>query len=334
VICHAARSFERAAPAMPNKLLTLAIFLTVSLAAGAQTSPASETQVSEPYRISVNVDLVVLQATVRDRKGQLVSDLREQDFQIYEDGVRQSIRLFRHEDIPVTVGLVIDHSGSMRPKIGDVIAGARTFVRSSNQDDQMFVVNFNENVTLGLAGAIGFTNRPEELESAILKAPTTGRTALYDAVVEALERLQAGHREKKVLLVISDGGDNASTHSLADVLKLAGQSSALVYTIGIFDQDDEDRNPEVLRRLAEATGGAAFFPQQFNEVVAICERIARDIRNQYTLGYVSTTAAGSGGYRTIRVAASRDGGGKLEVRARAGYVPGGGQHPLKREAAK
>ena len=143
-----------------------------------------------------------------------------------------------------------------------------------------------------------------QLESAILKAPTTGRTALYDAVAEALERLLDGHREKKVLVAISDGGDNASTHSLAEVLKLAEQSSALVYTIGIFDPADEDRNPDVLRRLARATGGEAFFPGQFNEVVAICERIARDIRNQYTLGYVSATTGQPGVYRTIRVAAS------------------------------
>ena len=318
-------------PAMLNRVPALTILLLASLAA---VQTASEAQAPEPYKISVNVDLVVLQATVRDRKGRLVSDLGEQDFQIYEDGIRQSIRLFRHEDIPVTVGLVIDHSGSMRPKIADVIAGARTFVRSSNQDDQMFVVNFNENVTLGLAGAMRFTNRSEELESAILKAPTMGRTALYDAVVDALERLQAGSREKKVLLVISDGGDNASTHSLADVLKLAGQSSALVYTIGIFDPDDEDRNPDVLRLLDQAPGGDAFFPEQFNEVVAICERIARDIRNQYTLGYVSTTGAESGGYRTIRVAAGRSTGGKLQVRARSGYFPGGGQRPEKREARK
>jgi Ca-activated chloride channel family protein len=321
---------------MLNRFQSLAMLLLASLAAGAQTSPASaaQQQLSSPYKISVNVDLVVLQAVVRNRQGRLVSDLEEQDFQVYEDGVRQAIRLFRHEDTPVTVGLVVDHSGSMRPKIGDVIAAARTFVRSSNPDDQMFVVNFNENVTLGLAGAVRFTNRPDELESAILKAPTTGRTALYDAVAGALERLQDGHREKKVLLVISDGGDNASTHSLAEVLRLAGQSSALVYTIGIFDQADGDRNPDVLRRLARATGGEAFFPEQFNEVVAICEGIARDIRNQYTLGYVSTTTGQPGVYRTIRVAANRAADGKFVVRARSGYIAGGGRRLEKREAGK
>jgi VWFA-related protein len=318
---------------MLNKILVITLLFLICLTARAQTSTA-ESQASDLYKISVNVDLVVLQASVHDRKGRIVSDLGEQNFQVYEDGVRQSIRLFRHEDIPVTVGLVVDHSGSMRPKIADAIAAARTFVRSSNPDDQMFVVNFNEHVTLGLPGALRFTNRSEDLESAILKAPTTGQTALYDAVIEALERLQAGNREKKVLLVISDGGDNASKHSLAQVLQLAGQSSALVYTIGIFDQDDADRNPDVLRRLAQATGGEAFFPGEFSEAAAVCENIARDIRNQYTLGYLSTSAAKSGIYRTIQVAAGRATGGKLLVRTRSGYFAGGDQRPVKRGAAK
>ncbi len=149
----------------------------------------------------MNVDLVVLHPTVTDRKGRFISDLRQQDLEVYEDGVRQSIRLFRHEDIPVTVGLVVDHSGSMQRKLADVIAAARTFVQSSNPEDQMFVVNFNENVTLGLPGAIPFTNSSDELERAISKTPTTGQTALYDASAVALERLQAGSRDKKALIV-------------------------------------------------------------------------------------------------------------------------------------
>lgn len=305
--------------------LALPVLLLIGFVGGtqAQPLPPDDGHNRGAYRVSVNVDLVVLHATVRDRKGRFASNLREQDFEVSEDGVRQSIRLFRHEDIPVTVGLVIDHSGSMRPKLTDVIAAARTFVHSSNQEDQMFVVNFNENVTLGLPDAIRFTNRIDELESAILKAPATGQTALYDAVIVALERLQAGIREKKVLIVISDGGDNASAHTLAEVLQRVEQSSALVYTIGIFDEQDPDRKPDVLRRLARATGGESFFPGQLSEVVTICERIARDIRNQYTIGYVSTSAAQPGAYRSIRVVAAAAGYGKLHVRSRAGYIAGG-----------
>jgi VWFA-related protein len=283
----------------------------------------AQPQTPQPYQVSVNVDLVLLNAAVRDQKGAFVPGLREQDFDIYEDGVRQTIRLFRNEDVPVTVGLVVDHSGSMRPKLTDVIAAARTFVQFSSPEDEMFVINFNEKVMLGLPPEIAFSNRPDELARAISGAPATGKTALYDAVVSAQSRLQAGRREKKVLLVISDGGDNASVHTQPEVLKLAGQLSTLVYTIGIFDAEDADRNPEVLKRLAQSTGGEAYFPGQYSEVVAICERIARDIRHQYTLGYVSAGAAWPGAWRTIRVVAHPPGMTRLVVRTRSGYFATG-----------
>ena len=292
--------------------------------AGPQVPPVSQGQDdSGNYRISVDVALVVLHATVSDRQGGFVSSLREQDFQVYEDGVPQRIRLFRHEDIPVTVGLVVDHSGTMLPKLAEVTAAARTFVQFSNREDQMFVVNFNENVTLGLPVGIRFTDSSAELERAIANAPTSGMTALYAAIAKALEQLQAGNRDKKVLIVVSDGGDNASAQSLAQVMDLANQSSAVIYTIGLFDADNPDRNPRVLNRLAHATGGVAFFPGQSNAVVAVCERIARDIRNQYTIGYVSTNTARDGTYRAIRVVARPAGNSALPVRTRAGYVAGG-----------
>jgi VWFA-related protein len=291
-------------------------------------------QEPQPYRISVDVHLVLLNATVRDAKGRFASDLQEQDFEVYEDGVLQSIRLFRHEDIPVTVGLVVDHSGSMQPKLGDVIAAARTFVLSSSPEDEMFVVNFNEHVTLGLPDWLPFTNRSEDLTAAVANAPAKGMTALYDAVFVARKRLQAGAREKKVLVVISDGGDNASVHTLAEVLRMAGQSTILVYTVGIFDEVDEDRNPVVLRRLAAATGGEAFFPTKTTEAVAICGRIARDIRNQYTIGYVSSAAPQPGVYRAIRVVAKQAQYSKLSVRTRDGYIAGGYLPPVKDGAVK
>lgn len=299
-----------------------------------QTPPSIAGQDPAPFKIAVNVDLVVLQPTVRDHKGRFVSDLREQDFQVYEDGVRQSIRLFKHEDVPVTVGLVIDHSGSMWTKLNEVIAAARTFVRSSNREDEMFVVNFNEHVTLGLPPEERFSNRADELQAAILKVQATGETALYDAVAEALDLVHAGAREKKVLIVISDGGDNASIHSLAEVLKMAELSNTLVYTVGIFTPQDADQNPGVLRRFAQATGGEAFLPEELDDVVPICERIAHDIRNQYTIGYFSSNAVQPGVFRTIRVVATGTADRKLSVRARSGYIAGGGQAPVKLESAK
>lgn len=279
-------------------------------------------QEADTFKLSTNVNLVVLDVSVRDRSGRSVSDLGRQNFAVYEDGVSQSIGLFLHDDIPVAVGLVIDHSGSMRAKLPEVIAGAQAFVQTSNPDDRLFVVNFNEKVSLGLPAAMSFTNRSDELGRAISTTPAAGMTALYDALIRSLERLQMGQRDKKVLIVISDGGDNASTHKLADVLKMGAQSRTVIYTIGIFEPEDPDRNPDVLRRLAAATGGEAFFPHQLEEVVTTCERIARDIRNQYTIGYVPNTATRPGVYRSIRVVAGGTADGKLSVRARSGYIAG------------
>lgn len=307
-----------------RKLAGLAVVFACCCGSASGQPPAAIADASpDSYRISVDVDLVVLQATVRDRNGRFAPDLREQDFVVYEDGVPQAIRLFRREDIPVTVGLVVDHSGSMQEKLTQVIAAARTFVRSSNPDDRMFVVNFNEIVTLGLPPALQFTSRLDELESAILRAPVRGQTALYDALGVALQRLQSSDRDKKILIVISDGGDNASHLRLPAILKTAGRSNALVYTIGIFDDSDPDKNPGVLRQLARSTGGDAFFPEHLEEVVTICEQIAHEIRNQYTLGYVSTNALQNGAYRNIRVVAKSKAYGQLSVRARSGYIARG-----------
>jgi Ca-activated chloride channel family protein len=312
----------------------LALFLFVLAgSAGDQATPARQDHDPDSLRISVDVALVVLHATVTDREGGLIHSLGEEDFEVYEDRVRQRIRLFKNEDIPVTVGLVVDHSSTMRRKLAEVSAAARTFVRSSNREDEIFVVNFNERVSLGLPGTIRFTNNTAELENAIARAPAGGETALYDAIARALEESQAGKRDRKVLIVVSDGGDNASARSFAQVMKLAGQSNAVIYTIGIFDEEDPDRNPAVLRRLAQATGGEAFLPKQLSEVVAICERIARDIRHQYTIGYVPSNPARDGTYRSIRVLARAKGRDRLSVRTRAGYITAG-EPRLEEKGAK
>ncbi len=303
-------------------VLPALLLAVLAVCAGYQVAPPGQDRDSESVRISVDVALVVLHATVTDREGGFVSDLGEQNFEVYENGVPQRIQVFKNEDIPVTVGLVVDHSSTMRPKLVEVSAAARTFVRSSNRDDEMFVVNFNEKVSLGLPASLRFTNSTTELEKAITNTRGGGETALYDAIARALEELQAGSRDRKVLIVISDGGDNASLHNLDQVMKLAGQSSAVIYTVGLFDPEDPDRNPGVLKRLAQATGGEAFLPGQLSDVVAICERIARDIRHQYTIGYVPASLPGSV-YRSIRVRARAKDRGNLSVRTRTGYIAGG-----------
>ena len=298
------------------KSLSLVLLLGVRSFAAQQAPPGLE---PDAYRLSVDVDLVVLQATVRDQRGHSVKELGPRDFEVSEDGTPQRIRLFRHEDTPVTVGLVIDHSGSMSEKLREVTAAAEAFVHSSNSHDQMFVVNFNEAVSLGLPASTQFSDNADQLGTAIWRASAAGTTALYDAIVEALQQLRKGASDKKVLIVISDGGDNASKASLERVLKMTEQSNAMIYTIGIFDALDPDRNPKILRRLAQDSGGEAFFPARLSDTVEICERIARDIRDQYTIGYESANQKRDGSYHKVRITARAAGDGKLSVRTRAGY---------------
>jgi Ca-activated chloride channel family protein len=307
--------------AFTNRCLAALFVLIVlpDLARPQQTSPSQSRQGDE-YTIRVNADSVVLHATVENRKGILVSGLSKDNFQVHEDGVLQHIKYFSHEDIPVTVGLVVDNSGSMSSKRPEVIAAALAFARSSNPADQMFVVNFNENVSFGLPDNTPFTDRAAQLQVALSRIIANGETALYDAVAAALKHLKKGNRDKKVLIVISDGGDNASKHNLAQIRATARQSDAIIYTLGLFGENDPDMNPHVLKQLAKDTGGKAFLPESLSEVVPICEQIARDIRNQYTIAYVPTNRKQDGAYRVVQVQAEAPGRGRLFVRTRAGYT--------------
>jgi VWFA-related protein len=300
-------------------LVALLLLIATPIVAGAQESALSQSRPGDEYTISVNVDMVVLHATAQDHKNSPVAGLGKDDFQIYENGTLQPIKYFSHEDIPVTVGLVVDNSGSMGPKRTDVIAAALAFARSSNPQDQMFVVKFNERVSFVLPDNTPFTDNLAQLEIALSRIAATGQTALYDAVASALEHLKKGTREKKVLIVVSDGGDNASKHKLTEIKALIGQPGVIVYTVGIFDEQDGDRNPQVLKQLAKDTGGEAFLPESLKDVAPICERIAHDIRNQYTLAYVPTNKKRDGTYRVIQVKASAPGRGRLSVRTRTGY---------------
>jgi Ca-activated chloride channel family protein len=266
------------------------IFLMIALpcAALSQQNTHAEAAQGDGYAIRTSVDLVVLRATVRDRKGAPVAGLSKEDFQVFEDRVPQQIESFSHEDVPVTVGLVIDNSGSMRSKRSDVIDAALAFARSSNPEDQVFVVNFNEHVSMSFPGNVQFTGDQKQLEMALSRNKADGLTALYDAVAVALEQLKKGAWGKKVLILISDGGDNASGHTLSDILSMVKQSNAILYTMGIFDANDDDRNPRVLKQLARISGGESFFPESLGDILPICQQIAHDIRNQYTISYSPT----------------------------------------------
>jgi VWFA-related protein len=241
------------------------------------------------------------------------------NFRVFENGVLQDVRVFQYEDVPVAVGLIVDNSGSMKRKTKEVTAAALAFARSSNPRDEMFVVNFNERTSLGLPDTKLFSASTQELTHALNGVPANGKTALYDAVELGLAHLKKATLDKKVLIVISDGGDNASRHTLSQVLESAGRSDAIIYTIGLFDEYDEDCNPGVLRNIARVTGGEAFLPKETSKVVPICERIAEDIRTQYTIGYVPSSQKLDNTYRTIAVTATGQHGEKLLVRTRAGY---------------
>src|SRR5579863_3051655 len=208
----------------------------------------------------------------------------------------------------------------MRSKAADVVAAALVFTRLSNPRDEIFVVDFNERVWLGLPAAAPFTGNLAKVEAALSGDLPSGMTALYDAIRLALRQLRQASFEKRVLIVISDGGDNASHYKWPEVRAMAQASNAIIYTVGLFEEEDPDWNPHVLKRLAAETGGEGFLPRENSAVVRICHQIARDIRNQYTIGYVPVNRRRDGTYRTIRLAVTSPVHARLSVRTRAGYI--------------
>jgi Ca-activated chloride channel family protein len=263
------------------------------------------------------VDEVVLHATVVDDKQHMITNLEKNAFTVYEDGKPQAITSFRHEDIPVAMGIVIDNSGSMREKRQKVNAAALNLVRSSNPQDQVFVVNFNDEYYLDQE----FTSNINLLKEALEKIEARGGTALYDAVVASADHLKKNAKlERKVLFVVTDGEDNASRESLEQaVRRLQEENGPTVYTIGLLGEERARRARRALEMMSERTGGIAFFPKTLDDVDAISRTVAHDIRNQYTIGYKPQTPKSAGGYRTIKVEAKAHGHGKLTVRTKSGY---------------
>lgn len=283
----------------------------------------AQASAQEPQRFTSRSDLVVLHVTVVDRKASYVAGLPREAFTVYEDGKAQSVSFFEDADSPVTVGLVIDSSVSMQRRRDAVIAAGVAFAESSRPDDEMFTVNFNERVWSGLPPGQQFTSDREALRRALLTSSARGQTALFDALRTALTNLEQGHCQKKVLLIVSDGGDNASRTSFDEVLAKALRMDAMIYAVSVHDPYDPEAKPDILRKLASATGGEAFFLRRVADVTDTFQRIARAIRSGYTLGYVP--ASSGPGYRSIRVDVRPPGGRKLTVRARSGYAAEGGR---------
>ena len=282
---------------------------------------AQQEQKDKDYRIRTDVNLVVLHATVLDERGKFVPDLKTENFRVFEDRAEQKLAVFKREDVPVTMGLVIDNSGSMRDKREKVNTAALTFVRTSNPDDEMFIVNFNDDYFLDLDK--DFTSDINEMKEALERIDSRGSTALYDAVIGSLDHLKKGKRDKHVLLVVTDGEDNASRRSLEATVQEAQQAEAVIYAIGLLGQEKKRAAKNARRalvELAQATGGLAFFPESLEDAEAICTQIAHDIRNQYILAYYPTNARKDGTFRTVQVdVIPPRGRGKLSVRTRSGY---------------
>ena len=275
---------------------------------------------SGAFIIRKRVEEVTLHATVVDEKQRLITNLDKSAFTVFEDGQPQQITSFRHDDVPVSVGILIDNSGSMREKRPAVNQAALNLVRASNPQDEVFIVNFNEEPFLDQ----DFTNNIGLMKEALERVASRGGTALYDALVAASDHLRkSGKLDKKAILVVTDGEDNASRESLeAAIRRLAVDGGPTVYTIGLLNEEEHGaakRAKRAMRLIAEQTGGIAFFPENYNEVDSITKQVAHDIRNQYTIGYRPSTPKTAGGFRTVKVEARAPGYKRLQVRTRTGY---------------
>ncbi len=271
----------------------------------------------QPTPIRLNVNLVQLPVKVTDSSGHAVAGLPKGAFHLFVDNAVKEITVFQNEDAPVTAGIVLDNSASMAPKRQEVIAGALAFARASNPKDQMFVLHFNNMVRFTLPAGAPFTGDVSELETAIAAFQLGGTTAFYDALVQAENHFKMAGYVRRVLLTITDGGDNSSRVSFDDAMNGIRKRAILIYPIGVFDQNDRDQNPAALKTIAEQTGGEAYFPKQLSEIEAICIRIARDIREQYTIGFPGEE---DGEYHSIKLIVSDTNHDALQVHTRSGYL--------------
>jgi Ca-activated chloride channel family protein len=292
-------------------------------------APATGNQVQRAggtYTLRTEVGEVRLNASVIDSNGRMVQTLPREAFQVYEDGVPQTIASFRHEDLPVSLGILIDSSGSMYDKRSAVGKASLDLIRLSNPEDEAFLVDFSYEPFIDQ----DFTRDIKKLEEGLNYVKASGGTALYDAIVASADYLaQNGKQPKQVLLVITDGEDNASTSTLEETIRRVQElDGPTIYCVGLLFGPDEDKRESrhakrVLETLAEQTGGVAYFPRRLEDVDGVAAQVAADIRQQYTIAYTSTKPARLGGYRTIHVEAHEKGYGKLSVRTRTGYFPKG-----------
>ena len=293
----------------------------VLVIAALSTAPFIVLEAQDEQVFKAGAELVVLHVNVFNGRSDAVPDLPQRAFTVFEDDTAQEISFFSAGDVPVTVGLVIDNSTSMLTERDLVLAGTTAFAESSHPEDELFTIVFNEHVRRGLPDTAAFTTNRLQLQSSVRRFPPGGKTALYDAVIEGLNHLDRGMYQKHVLVVLSDGGDNASRHSEQEMLDHVAMSSAIVYTVvdpDVFSPGEGDKG--VLRRLAKLSGGVAYFPKSSREVVKDFEQIASNIRRGYSIGYVPSSHGEHNRTHRVKVLVRTPGRNDLSVRVRNGYM--------------
>ena len=304
--------------------LVIVLLLCAALPAAAQNpAPARQTQQARPrslgaYTLHVNAEEVVLNCTVLDHKRELVNDLKTGNFKVFEDKTPQIVISLQHRDTPVSIGLVIDNSGSMSSKRAAVVSSALDLVKASNPQDETFVINFSDQAYLDQ----DFTTDLGQLQNGLSHLSLAGSTALYDTVVTAADKMErSATRPRKVLIVISDGDDNSSKLTLEDAVhRVQDMQGPIIYSIGLLFAGDKSRRARHdLQTLSNETGGIAFFPESLKDIDSVAAEVARDIRNQYAIAYHSTRPS-TEGYHTVKVEAHSQGHGKLTVYTRPGYL--------------
>ena len=260
--------------------------------------------------------LVVLNVSVFDQSGKVVRDLPKSVFTVYENGEKQTVSTFRQEDVPISLGLIIDTSASMTDKRDRVASAALAMVKASNPQDEVFIINFNESALL----AKDFTSDTKDLETALHNLDVKGETAMRDALLLGIEHLRHhAHRDKKVLLVVTDGEDNSSMETQAHLVEVAQQNNVIIFAIGLLGAEEPAsaaRAKKQLVELTEQTGGRSWFPNDVAEIANITPQIAHEIRDQYILAYTPTNQATDGSFRKVRVEVNMPG---AVVRTRSGY---------------
>jgi len=293
---------------MKFKLLLLAFPVMASLLLAQEST----------FKLNVNVDLTEVHVSVTDEKDHPVGNLIKENFRLFEDRKEQQITVFKYEDIPVSLGLVVDNSRSIEPRKQRLDTAALSFVRKGNADDETFIVHFDDEPRLSQE----FTDSIPLLEDTLARMKPYGQTAIYDALILALGQMDKAKYTKRVILLITDGVDNSSKHTLSEAIEAAKRSSVAIYTVGLLSVSGGQKAEDSLIRLAEVSGGHAYFPNDVDEARTIMERVAKDLREQYTLGYFPTNALRNGAWRSIRVEVAPPLGRRPVPRLNANYRHG------------